>query len=128
MIPALDSTFHWNKTPLTFSIPTEGSTWSYDNEASSLNYTVLSTEQSKVFRKIIESWNELISLEIKEVLEPNNIGDIRIALSDVGGAYAYHPSKNDSGGDIWLDYSWRTATFSEISRVSWLLTLSLIHI
>ena len=40
VIPALDFGLHWNKKTITFSIPKEGSTWSYEGNPDSQNYTV----------------------------------------------------------------------------------------
>ncbi len=115
---ALDSSLHWDKDIVTFSIPVVGSQWSYEGDPSSGNYATFNQQQAEQFRKAINTWDELIALDFIEVTEPNTIGDIRIAFSDdtyaKGAAgWANYPGEYDQAGDIWVHSSKINETFQK---------------
>ncbi len=100
-IATLDSPFFWSAGPISFSIPTAGSTWpgyAATTEPFNANYGVLSAPLATQFRLAIQRWDELIARSFVEKAEPGDRGDIRVALTDVDTGfpgtwgYAYSPA------------------------------------
>ena len=119
VIPSLDSGSHWETNLLTYSIPVAGSTWSYEGDPKDNNYSTFNSLQTEQFRKAINAWDEVIDLDFIEVIEPEHIGDIRIAFSgesyttEEAAGWASYPGDYDQAGDIWIQYTSTPSTFIE---------------
>ena len=108
IISALDSGARWGKDSLTFSIPVEGSTWSFLETNPNFSYSFFNPQQAEQFRKVIRLWDDVISLDFIEVIEPDNVGDIRIAFSHAEGLSGW-----TNGRDIWIDDANKSSNFLE---------------
>ncbi|MFN3786597.1 MAG: matrixin family metalloprotease, partial [Thiothrix sp.] len=114
LIDALNSGFAWQSKSLTYSFPTLTSQWSYRGEPDNPAYGALSAQQAERFRAALRAWDDVIALDLLEVNEPNAIGKIRVAFTDIGleAAHAYYPELTATAGNIWLDDSLKGSSFS----------------
>lgn len=92
---------HWTGPTLTYSFPTDGSTYSNMNTE---DVTRLEISQKVVVRNILNEIAGFTGLNFVEVLEkPHSIGDLRFATDVLdSGAYAYLPSWDEEGGDAFF--------------------------
>lgn len=118
VVSALDSGWHWEGEGITYSIPVAGSQWSYTGGPTSSGYDVFNAAQAEQFRLAIDLWDRLVAVDFVEVIEPHQIGDIRIAFTNnnIGGSYAGYsrfPGIFDSSGDVWMHSSSQSLDFEE---------------
>jgi len=96
----------WDATELTFSFPTAGSNYgaAYGDQNAVLGFQVLTAEQQAVFRYALKLIAEYTGLTFTEITETDTVhATLRFAGSTAPStSYAYYPSTNDLGGDIWL--------------------------
>ncbi len=92
---------HWTGPNLTYSFPTDGSTYNYMNTG---DVTPLSASQQTAVRNILSKISSFTGLTFTEVVESGGtMGDLRFATDTAtGGAYAYLPSSSESGGDAFF--------------------------
>jgi hypothetical protein len=119
-IASVSSEFYWGTATVTYSIAVTGSPWAgynagtvYD-EPFKPEYSTFSVQQAAQFRLAIGKWDELIATSFVETSGVANIGDIRIAFSNIGAgraAYAYFPPYGGSAssslflGDVWFAHT-----------------------
>jgi Ca2+-binding RTX toxin-like protein len=91
---------------ITYSVPSAGATWK-SGYAETSTFTPLPSDQVLMFKRAMQTWADVANINFVEV--PDNAtssGDIRIGYSQsvpsVNSAYAYLPSTNSTGGDIWV--------------------------
>ncbi|MCR5878958.1 M10 family metallopeptidase [Phenylobacterium sp. J367] len=124
-IAALSGSGKWQGSQITFSIPGAGATWAgypAGDEQDNADYGVLNASQAAAFRQAIAAWDRLISPSITETNDALPPGQIRVAFTDVDDftegaiAFAYTPPTFGAGaswdGDVWLDESTKTRTFT----------------
>jgi len=91
----------WANATLTYSFPTDGSTYNYMSTGS---VTPLSASQQNTVRYVLAEISSFTGLSFSEVSESlSTQGDLRFATDAAeGGAYAYLPSTLESGGDAFF--------------------------
>ncbi len=110
------SAYHWDDALLTYSIP-EGNARYVHNYSDLMEWNgwyALKTDHQIAFRDIINEINSFTNLNLIEVADGSNYGDIRIAFtdytSDGSSGHAYYPyphylngtRASAASGDIWL--------------------------
>lgn len=117
---ALRSGFSWQGEVLTYSVPVQESSWVYQGEPDSTAYDVLSKNQAERFREAIAVWDDVIALDFKEVQEPQEVGQVRIAFADLDHhdhevGHAYYPvlATEATSGDVWLDDALQESDFHQ---------------
>ncbi len=121
-IDGLLSGVRWNLTSITFSFPDEASDYEtgYPDGAPSESFGQLSATQQAILRAALDgnTWRSIDGFTALETVDNGISADstLRAAYStDAGGsAYAYYPSSNYVGGDMWFGptsgYNYATAT------------------
>ena len=115
IVAALSSGFSWGSAPVSSCLPVVGRSWAYTGESSGPAYGVLSSAQADRFRAAVNAWDEVVAATLLEVREPEAVGRIRVAFSNVGtidSGYAYYPVGEAQGGDIWLGEKLKTSDFA----------------
>lgn len=121
VISSFETGTRWNTGVLTFSIPTTGSTWAYEDEPSSPSYSTFDSVQANQFRAAISAWDKVIELDFMEVTEPETIGDLRIGFTSIAefpeslaAGWASYPGYDfEVSGDIWLQSSYSSSKLPE---------------
>lgn len=95
------SKYHWADGTLTYSFPTDGSTYDYMSTGS---VTPLSISQQNAVRQILAEISSFTGINFVEVTESAlTEGDLRFATdTSTSGAYAYLPTTSESGGDTFF--------------------------
>jgi serralysin len=94
---------------LSYSFPGIGSSWvpGYaSGEPKSVAFAPLTDAQIAAFQSALATWSAVTNVQFVQVPDTvTQVGDIRIAWSALGNAqaYAYMPSQDPSGGDVWLN-------------------------
>jgi len=105
-INGLLSGIAWDATELTFSFPTAASNYgaAYGDQNAVSGFQVLSAEQQAVFRYALDLISQYTGMTFTEITETDAVhATLRFAGSNAPStSYAYYPSTNDLGGDIWL--------------------------
>ena len=120
----------WASPSLTYSFGELRSTWSTDpysgygprtdssHEPWSAGYAALSTANRTAVRTALTAWSNVSNLRFSEVRETTTaVGDLRFAFSNLPAnvqAWAYGPTQNPVGGDVWFNSqaSSRTAAWT----------------
>jgi serralysin len=91
----------WANATLTYSFPTDGSTYNYMSTGS---VTPLSVSQQNAVRDVLAEIASFTGLSFTKVIESTvTEGDLRFATdASESGAYAYLPSAGESGGDAFF--------------------------
>ncbi len=92
----------WASPNLTYSFPTAGSQYEYSEPG----FEAMNATQQTAVRSILSMIASYTSLTFTEVTETTTThGTIRFAEeNDAGTAYAYFPSADVRGGDVWLNH------------------------
>jgi serralysin len=90
-----------------YSFPSGGATWTVNYGPGSEPYSgfvPLSATQQNAARKALRQWDEVSNLNFVEIADTStNVGDVRFGNSDdPSTAWAYYPSSNPVGGDVWF--------------------------
>lgn len=95
------SSHHWTPSTLTFSFPTSSAFYGYSTEP---GLTELSASQKDAARKALAEIASFTGLTFVEVTESfSTEGTLRfINEPGLGGAYAYLPSRQEQGGDLFF--------------------------
>ncbi|MBI2257025.1 MAG: matrixin family metalloprotease, partial [Proteobacteria bacterium] len=97
---------------ISYSFPTASAVWdsSYDGyEPDWAGYRGLTATEQTAFKTALASFSAVANITFTQVSDTaSSVGDIRVAFSgEVGDegalAWAYYPSTDPWGGDIWLD-------------------------
>ncbi len=124
-IDALLSTYKWGDSNgeginLTYSFPTDGSTWitDYDKGRPFSPYTTLklSLISKQSVREVLQLWSNIANINFLEVNEPRNQGDFRFAFSNsvfdsrAGVTYlpAYKSPFAEEVADVWINSKIKT--------------------
>ena len=105
---------------LTYSIPGIGATWGYAGPSTSY-FPLGSSSELAAVRYALQSWSAIANVSFAEVSETSSsVGDLRVGYSSYGmsidtGAYAYLPSTQPAGGDVWLNSALRGTVFTDAS-------------
>lgn len=98
--PWLD-TYHWAPSTLTFSFPTNGSFYSYQNASA---VTALSTAQQNAVRQALDEISSFTNMNFVEVTETASTEATLRFAEEIGldGGYAYLPFDDELGGDAFF--------------------------
>jgi serralysin len=99
----------WATTSLTFSFPSSAAVYGtpYGNGETSNNFEAFNATQQSATRAILEMYSSVAKLKFTEVTETSSVhADLRYGESDSPvTAWAYYPTTNILGGDIWVNNS-----------------------
>src|SRR4051812_29908572 len=105
-IDALLGDTKWGVTTLTYSFPSLGSQYgsSYVNGEPSSGFTVFNTAQQATARTALKLYAAVSNLKFSGISETSGQhADIRYALSSMPStAWAYLPTTDSYGGDVWV--------------------------
>ncbi|MEQ1771320.1 MAG: matrixin family metalloprotease, partial [Devosia sp.] len=92
----------WASGNLTYSFPTSISQYNYSRNG----FEAFNATQQAAVKSILASYASVANLTFTEVKETTSThGTIRFGEEDdAGTAFAYYPSTNDQGGDVWLNH------------------------
>jgi serralysin len=90
-----------------YSFPADGAVWTVNYGQGSEPYSgfvPLTPTQQNAARKALQCWDEVCNITFVEVAESStNVGVLRFGNSDVPQtAWAYYPTVNPVGGDVWF--------------------------
>ncbi len=122
----IDSLIHglrWENPVISYSFPSSTSRWSADpltgygprEEPWSRSYTPITPSNQSDFIAALRQWEAIADIEFEQITETENeVGDIRIAYTDIPGfsdaeAWAYLPAYGIWSGDIWVNQTSRSA-------------------
>ncbi len=99
----------WATNSLTFSFPSKATQYAsnYGSGEQKQGFEALNAAQQNAVREILKMYAAVSNLTFTEVAETGSTqGDLRYAESDMPAtAWAYFPSVNVAGGDVWLNNS-----------------------
>ena len=99
----------WAGSTLTFSFPSSAAVYGtpYGNGETSHNFEAFNATQQSATRAILEMYSSVAKLNFTEVTETSSThADLRYGeLDSPSTAWAYYPTTNILGGDIWMNNS-----------------------
>ena len=99
----------WAGSSFTFSFPSSAAVCGtpYGNGEMSNNFEAFNATQQSATRAILEMYSSVAKLNFTEVTETSSVhADLRYGESDSpASAWAYYPTTNILGGDIWFNKS-----------------------
>jgi serralysin len=124
LIDSIISGVRWKENFISFSFPGHEAPWSPhpylgygpNEEPWSPSYTPISLSNQTDFKAALRQWENVADIQFIQINETqNNVGDIRVAYTEISGlddaeAWAYLPTFATWGGDIWINQSSRSAT------------------
>jgi uncharacterized delta-60 repeat protein len=139
-IEALRSPQHlrWNDTvangkpgtALTFSFMTSAPAYALASESSS--FAPMTETQKAAVRDVLHLYQEIVGLTFTEVADSGDGGQLRFGtnLDNASGhsGYAYYPSPNQVGGDVWINRADVSNTMPAVGNVAyWVLLHEIGH-
>ncbi|WP_114945515.1 M10 family metallopeptidase [Microvirga calopogonii] len=108
-VDGLLGNFKWAVNSLTYSFPSRGSYYgnSYGGAENVTNFGSLDADQQAAARSALKSYASVANLTFTQLGETaTRHADLRFAMSDATStAWAYFPSTDAEGGDVWLNRS-----------------------
>ena len=99
----------WAGSSFTFSFPSSAAVYGtpYGNGETSNNFEAFNAAQQAATRAVLQMYSSVAKLNFTEVTETSSVhADLRYGESDSPNtAWAYYPTTNILGGDIWFNNS-----------------------
>jgi serralysin len=95
----------WQNSTVTYSFMTQVPNYYPNNAQERNNFVPFNTTQINAAKRSLQLWSEVSGLKFVEVSDAGAGGTIRFGTnsSGAGSAYAYTPTNDPWGGDVWLN-------------------------
>jgi serralysin len=103
-IPAVNGLLYfkmWSAKTITYSFPSSEAQYGPHYQGDG-RFSQLTEQAQAAVREIFAELSHILPLEFVEVKDRPEHALIRIAATDIDGAYAHFPGETDNAGDIWI--------------------------